>query len=155
SWSPDGTRIAFMSNHAEDPDREPSAQVFVAEAKPGATEKQLTQGTSRGGRSRLEWSPDGKWIAFLQGDEKKYGAYNMERVAVVPVDGSTPPVLVKAAADLDRGVSSPRFTADGKSIMVLVTDDRSVYPARFALSGGATEKLLAPPVVVSNPSSAG
>src|SRR6266571_5046356 len=26
SWSPDGSRIAFMSNHAEDPDREPSAQ---------------------------------------------------------------------------------------------------------------------------------
>ena len=30
SWSPDGTRIAFTSNHAEDPDREPSSQIFVA-----------------------------------------------------------------------------------------------------------------------------
>src|SRR5256714_1923747 len=35
SWSPDGTRIAFMSNHADDPDRDPSAQLYVAEAKPG------------------------------------------------------------------------------------------------------------------------
>ena len=25
-WSPDGTRIAFMSNHGEDPDREPAAR---------------------------------------------------------------------------------------------------------------------------------
>src|SRR5438034_1778306 len=33
SWSPDGARIAFMSNHAEDPDRDPSVQVFVADAK--------------------------------------------------------------------------------------------------------------------------
>src|SRR5215470_3504949 len=40
SWSPDGTRIAFMSNHGDDPDRDPSAQLFVAEAKPGVTEKQ-------------------------------------------------------------------------------------------------------------------
>ncbi len=48
SWSPDGTRIAFMSNHADDPDRDPAAQLFVADAKPGSTEKQLTPaGTSR------------------------------------------------------------------------------------------------------------
>ncbi|MDX6557227.1 MAG: hypothetical protein QOF72_276, partial [Blastocatellia bacterium] len=30
SWSPDGARLAFMSNHADDPDRDPSAQLFVA-----------------------------------------------------------------------------------------------------------------------------
>ena len=35
SWSPDGTRIAFMSNRNEDPDREPSSQLFVVEAKAG------------------------------------------------------------------------------------------------------------------------
>src|SRR2546428_3237483 len=34
SWSPDGTRVAFMSNRAEDPDREPSSQVFGADARP-------------------------------------------------------------------------------------------------------------------------
>src|SRR6476646_110425 len=33
SWSPDGTRIAFMSNRHADPDREPSSQLFVVDAK--------------------------------------------------------------------------------------------------------------------------
>jgi dipeptidyl aminopeptidase/acylaminoacyl peptidase len=33
------------------------------------------------------FSPDGKWIAFLEGDEKKYGAYGMEHLAIVPADG--------------------------------------------------------------------
>ncbi|HZS07901.1 MAG TPA: S9 family peptidase [Blastocatellia bacterium] len=155
SWSPDGTRIAFMSNHAEDPDREPSAQVFVAEAKPGATEKQLTQGTSRGGRSRLEWSPDGKWIAFLEGDEKKYGAYNMEHLALVASDGSGAPTRVKAVDALDRGVSTPRFSEDGKAINFLVTDDRSVYPARVSIAGGSVERLMVPPIVVAGWASAG
>ena len=42
SWSPDGARIAFMSNRNQDPDREPSSQMFVVDAKPGATEKALT-----------------------------------------------------------------------------------------------------------------
>jgi dipeptidyl aminopeptidase/acylaminoacyl peptidase len=60
SWSPDGTRIAFTSNRNEDPDREPSAQLFVIDAKPGSTEKALTSPTSRGGRGKAEWSPDGK-----------------------------------------------------------------------------------------------
>src|SRR3954468_9218609 len=33
SWSPDGSHIAFMSNRNADPDREPSAQLFVVDAK--------------------------------------------------------------------------------------------------------------------------
>ena len=150
AWSPDGTRIAFMSNHSDDPDRDPAAQLYVADATAGATEKQLTPATTRAGRSRPEWSPDGKWIAFLDGDERKYGAYSMDRLALVASDGSSAPTRLKAAEDLDRGVSSPRFSADGKSIRFLVIDDRSVYPMKANLSGGAAERLLSPPVVISN-----
>ncbi len=150
AWSPDGTRIAFMSNHGEDPDREPSAQLFVAEAKPGATEKALTSDTIRANRGRPEWSPDSKWIAFTDTDEKKYGAYSMEHLSLVPSDGSSAPARFKASEDLDRGVSSPKFTSDGKTIQFLVTDDRSVYPMKASLSGGAAQRLLNPPVVIGN-----
>ncbi len=150
AWSPDGTRIAFLSNHEPDPDREPGSQLFVAEAKPGASEVALTKSGIRVGRARPEWSPDGKWITFLKSDEKKYSAYNMDHLAIVASDGSRESSRVKATEDLDRGVSSPRFTADGKSIDLLVADDMSVYPARVSLAGGKVEKLMAPPVVVSN-----
>jgi len=150
AWSPDGTHIAFMSNHAEDPDRDPAAQLFVAEAKPGATEKQLTTEATRASRARPEWSPDSKWIVFTEGDEKKYGAYNMEHLALVSSDGSSAPARFKATEDLDRGVSSPRFTTDGKAIQFLVTDDRSVYPMKANVSGGAAQRLLNPPVVISS-----
>ena len=155
SWSPDGARIAFMSNHSADPDRDASSQLFVADARAGATEKQLTTASSRGARARVEWSPDGRWIAFLEGDEKKYGAYGMEHLTTVASDGSGAPTRIKAAEDLDRGVSSPRFNSDGKSITFLVTDDRSVYPARVALAGGGVERLMTPPIVISNWNSAG
>ena len=155
SWSPDGTRIAFASNRHEDPDRDPSSQIFVADAKPVSTEKAITPATSRGGRSRLEWSPDGKWIAFLEGEEKKYGAYGMEHLALVAADGSGAPQRVRAAEDLDRGVTAPRFSADGRTITAFVTDDRSVYPVRVPVAGGAVERLMPPPVVVSNWTTAG
>jgi len=149
SWSPDGSRIAFMSDRAADPDREPSSQLFVIEATPGATEKALTPATSRGGRGRAEWSPDGKWLAFLEGDDKKYGAYGMEHLTLVASDGTSPPARVKATEDLDRGVASPHFSEDGKSVMVLVTDDRSVYPIRVTLATNRVDRLMTPPIAIS------
>ena len=155
AWSPDGTRIAFMSNHSDDPDRDPSAQLFVVDAKPGSTEKALIPEATRAGRSRPEWSPDSKWLAFLEGDEKKYGAYSMDRLSLVAADGNSAPTHFKASDDLDRGIGSPRFSADGKSIRFLVIDDRSVYPMKANLAGGAAERLLSPPVVISNVNTVG
>jgi dipeptidyl aminopeptidase/acylaminoacyl peptidase len=155
AWSPDGARIAFLSNHAADPDREPDGQLFVAEAKAGATEKQLTGPGNRIGRGRLEWSPDGKWIACLESDEKKWGAYNMDHLMLVAADGGSAPARVKATEALDRGVSGPSFSADGKFLRFLVTDDQSVYPAQVAVAGGNVERLMKPPIVVSSWDSAG
>ncbi|MBS1810740.1 MAG: S9 family peptidase [Acidobacteria bacterium] len=155
SWSPDGTRIAFISNHAADPDRDPDGQLFVAEAKASATEKLLTTAENRVGRGRAEWSPDGKWITFLEGDEKKWNAYSMSHLVLVASDGSAAPKRVPSVEALDRGVSGPQFTADGKAIRFLVTDNRSVYPAQVNLASGKIDRLLAPPVVVSNWETAG
>jgi len=150
AWSPDGNRIAFFSNHADDPDRDPAAQLYVVDAKPGSTEKQLTLPEVRAGRSRPEWSPDGKWLAFFEGDEKKFGAYSMDHLMLVASDGSSPAARFKATETLDRGVSTARFSPDGRTITFLVTDDRSVYPARANVSGGSVEKLMKPPVVLNS-----
>jgi dipeptidyl aminopeptidase/acylaminoacyl peptidase len=154
SWSPDGSKIAFMSNHAEDPDRDPAAQLFVAEAKPGVTEKLLTTADNRASRARPEWSPTGKWIAFLEGDERKFGAYSMEHLLFVPADGSAPPTRMKAVEDLDRGVSGLRFGGVGDSLIAFVTDDRSVYPILIKGKDSLT-RLLNSPVVVSSLSMGG
>src|SRR6266849_1095426 len=137
-----------MSNHADDPDRDPSAQLFIADARPGATEKLLTTPDNRASRARPEWSPDGKSIVFLEGDEKKFGAYSMEHLMFVPADGSAPPMRSKAVEVLDRGISGLRFAADGKSLDAVVTDDRSAYP--ISITRNAVTRLLNTPVIVSS-----
>jgi dipeptidyl aminopeptidase/acylaminoacyl peptidase len=155
SWSPDGARIAFMSNRNQDPDREPSSQMFVVDAKPGATEKALTPPTSRGGRGRAEWSADGKWITFLEGDEKKYGAYGMEHLTIVAGDGSAPPQRVAASEALDRGVSQPRWSDDGKNIYAIVADDMSAYGERIPVGAGSAVRITDKPIVLGQRHSAG
>ena len=155
-WSPDGAHIAFVSNHHAEPDRDIESQIYVADAHSSATERALTPMDLNVSRGRPEWSSDGSRIAFLVGDEKKFGAYGMERLYVVPASGGAP-AIVQAAADLDRGVSQPHWSADGQSIHFLVADDQSVYPARVAMSNRRTpvEKLMKPPLMVSAPTAAG
>ncbi len=148
-WSPDGSRLAFTSNHAADPDRDIDGQLFVAEAKAGVTEKPLTTASNRVGRGRAEWSPDGQWLTFLEGEEKKWNAYSMSHLALVKADGSAAPARLAAVEALDRGVSGPRFSTDGKSISFTVTDNRSVYPAYVNLAGGKVERLLPSPIAIS------
>ena len=144
-WSPDGSTIAFVSNRDDDGDRTRNTDVWAVSARPKSQPKRLTDFAGPDG-GQLAWSPDSKLIAFTRGSEPKLSAYNLNKLAVVSAEGGTARILTEK---LDRSVSAPQFTEDGKAIVFLVADDRSEYPARVPLTGGSVEKLLAPGRVVS------
>jgi len=149
--SPDGTKIAFVSNRETDPDRSRNTDVFVIDAKSGATPRQLTTYNGPDG-GRLAWSPDSKFVAYVQGSDPKYSAYNLNRLAVVPADGGQARVITEK---LDRAVANPIFSPNGSSVFVLVADDRSEYPAQVSLSNGSVERLIGRPIAVMAQSRAG
>ncbi len=149
--SPDGAKIAFVSNHDKDPDRSENSDVFVVDAKAGAVPRKLTTYPGPDG-GRLAWSRDSKLIAYTQGSDPKFSAYNLNRLAVVPADGGAPRVIT---AKLNRGVSAPIFSPGGGSVFVLVSDDRSEYPAQVSLTTGQVERLIGKPIAVMSESREG
>ncbi|MDB4877132.1 MAG: peptidase [Gemmatimonadetes bacterium] len=139
AWSPDGRRIAFESKRVPgDLDHSNNSDVYVVEARANAVAKQLTTFAGPDG-GPLAWSPDGSTIAYLQGSEPKFSAYNEDRLALIPAAGGTPRILTAA---LDRPVTEPHFSPDGKSIVFLYTDDRARYIGRIPVAGGAVQNLL-------------
>ncbi len=146
SWSPDGQHIAFVRTPVAEPGKGRESDVFVVDARKGASPRQLTDFVGPDG-GRLAWSPNGKWIAFVRGDEPKYSAYSLNKLAVVPSDGSAPARVVTTT--LDRPVSAPRFAADGNSVMATISDDRSEPLVRISLANGSVERVLDGRVVVA------
>ena len=147
AWSPDGRSIAFVSNRAPDPDRSGDSNVYVIEAKAGAELRPVTTFAGPDG-GRPAWSPDGQWIAYFQGDEPRFYAYHLNKLAVVPAAGGPARVLTAA---LDRAVEGPvLWTADGQSLIFVVEDDRASYVGRIAAAGGDMEKVSGGRRVVSS-----
>lgn len=95
AWSPDGRFIAFVSNCTEDPDRNNDTNIYLIEARAGAEPRQLTKFPGVDG-GRPSWSPDGRLVAYVQGDETRYQQYALNKLAIVPASGGEPTVLTAA-----------------------------------------------------------
>ena len=129
-WSPDSKKIAFVSNRTTDADRNGNSDIWVMEAKKGTAMKQLT--TWQDADINPAWSPDGKFIAYLKSQTPEYEIYDQPQLALIPAEGGAPKIL---NPKLDRDVSAPRWSADSKSIKVVVDDDRRSHVTSFDLEG--------------------
>lgn len=144
SWSPDGTQIALVSNRDQNLDRTYNYDLFVVPIM-GAASAPIPLTSFKGAdndpsfQSYPVWSPDGKNLAYLQGGPVELFSYGVRNLAVVGASGGTPKILT---AGLDRNVSQPVWSPDGKSLRVTVEDDGARWLGQVPLNGGAIQPIL-------------
>ena len=141
AWSPDGKLLAFSSNRSvPDPDRTYNSDIWVVSADNTDKGTHLTQVTTNPGEDRSPaWSPDGKWITYVTQLEPKLFEYATHHLAIAPASGGEAKVLTVA---LDRSVSAPRFSPDGKSIYFIADDDGTQNLCRISLAGGEISRPI-------------
>lgn len=137
AWSPDGHRIVFTSARHGDEDRSDESDLYIVDARAGAEPERLT--SSPAFERSASFSPDGRWIAFLQGTFTSVPMYGTPRIAVMPAAGGTPRVLAPA---LDRSQQTPLWTADGNAVLTILEDDRRAPLVRIAVADGAITRLV-------------
>jgi dipeptidyl aminopeptidase/acylaminoacyl peptidase len=143
-WSPDGTRISFVSKQGTDGDRNRNYDLFVIDAKPSATARRVSpeQGVASEPEAQgpPRWSPDGKYIAYVQATDPKLLDYGAHHLAVIPSEGGEVRVLGGA---LDRNINKPVWSSDGNAIYALLEDDRTDSIQRIPLNGARGDSRTA------------
>ena len=126
AWSPDSKQIAFISNHAKDPDLDPDNFDLFTVAATGGTAKKMT--TVPGPKFNPVYSPDGRWIAYAGADGKGTWWSNM-RIFVVPVNGKEPARDLTGKFDVDASVETINDLPEGALTMppVWSNDSQSLY----------------------------
>jgi len=110
AWSPDGRKIAYWDN---------SWSLFWIELQTGAIKKVASEslygfGLIPAASSRLDWSPDSKWIAYTVGP-----SLNIEKVHLYSIDEDRSYPLTDGFSE----ATEPVFDASGKYLYFFASTD--------------------------------
>lgn len=120
AWAPDGSAIAFVSDR-ESPEGS-GKFIFILDLKTGSV-RQLTH---LNGSDWPDWSPDGRRITFMAGED----------IFVISADGSGKPTNLTNSPQKDY---SPAFSPDGSKIAWIQEDQdrRNIFVMDAQSGGGA------------------
>ncbi|MCB0210199.1 MAG: S9 family peptidase, partial [Anaerolineae bacterium] len=149
-WSPDGGKILFHSNRAENPDLDwdqvelyvisvPNNELYKIETTPGP-------------KSHARFSPDGWWIAFYQ-EGGKTNLWQNINLWVVPTYGNSPAVNLTGNHDLHVGHETlndigsmqtmpPIWSADSRTLYFQVTYHGDTQLKSIAVDGTELQNIV-------------
>ena len=140
AWSPDGERIAYVSNRTAEPDGNSNTDIWVVSATGDSENRRSRKITENPGSDYApSWSNDGGRIAYITVTEPELIWYATAHLATVGATGRGQRVLTE---DLDRNVSAPRFAPDDRSILFNLEDSAERHLARLDLASGRVDRLI-------------
>lgn len=141
TFSPDGLRIAFSSNRTFEPDSNRNTDIFTVSTDkgvdPAGSLKKIT--SNPGGDSSPSWSPDGKTIAHITITNTNIVWYATNHLATISANGGEATVLMDG---MDRNVSSPVYSPDGKNIYFSLEDSGEQQLAVYNLKNKKKKVLI-------------
>ena len=147
-WSPDGTKIAFVSNRSADSDGNADTNIWVVSAKREIKDKKLVQVTTNPNQDDSpSWSPDGQSITYKTVVNGKILWYAGEKLAVSSLVSGKTNVLT---TNLDRNISKPKFSDDGKSIYFIIEEEGSSHLASVDIDGKNIKRIINGDISVSD-----
>jgi len=129
-FTPDGRFIVYSANRSATTSLDPVNSDIWRVSVDGGAPVALT--TRTGPDEEPAISPDGRRIAYVGYDDAER-SHQDSRLYVMNADGSGQRVLT---AGFDRSIASPRWSADGRSILVNYVD-RGIGKIARAYSGGS------------------
>ncbi len=148
AWSPDSKFLAFTSNRSTpDSDLTYNTDIWVVDASNTHKGAHLTQVTTNPGIDiSPTWSPDGKSIAYVTMLDPKLFDYATHHLAISPATGGAAKVLTLS---LDRMVTNPHFSSDGKFIYFVADNDGALVLKTIYLESGGIADAAAVPNMTS------
>ena len=133
SFTPDSQKLLLSANRNADWEYDSAeSDIFAIDIKTG----DLTKLTNRKGPdAAVAVSPDGKLIAYTGFDDRLQG-YQVTHLYVMKIDGSDAHVI---AANLDRDVEMPIWSADSRSIFFVGDDVGTRKVSSVTLDGRVSE----------------
>ncbi|RMH66520.1 MAG: S9 family peptidase [Bacteroidetes bacterium] len=136
SWTPDGEHLIFSANRHPDGEMEPmNSEVYALHLVDGT----ITPLTERfGPDTSPAVSPDGRQIAYVGFDDRFQG-YQVRQLYVMDRDGRNARSLTTG---LDRSVSNPTWSADGRRIYFQYDTEGTTRVAYATLDGQVTDVAI-------------
>jgi len=135
TWAPEGKSLIVSMNGTPDYEYDPFHTELFEIPLAGGSLKQITH--RNGPNQSPEISPDGKLIAYT-GFDDRYQGHQTTYLYICNRDGSNPRVVTPK---LDRDVSSPHWSDDGKGLFFTYADQGDTKLAYLPLDG--SPKILA------------
>jgi dipeptidyl aminopeptidase/acylaminoacyl peptidase len=159
-FSPDGKRIAFISNRSRDPDRDPLLNDLWLIPRNGGRLKRVP--TPAGPVESPAWSPDGKRVAYMghTNPEDAWGVTNYH-LWVVPVGGkgrardihprydrTVYDATISDTIEFSETSSGPMWSKDGKNIYFIASDEGNTHLFTVPSRGGSIRRIVDGPLQV-------